>query len=185
MKGYIYRLYGGADPSKGWIFNDPIFSKKRSSLGACVPNVRRSVGLGDWVFCISGRVDGLQPFVVGGFKVDEKITALQAFRKYPEFRLSTAENGQVIGNIIVDGRGQHHPLDDHDKFEMRVQNYLVGTESLQVRADNVERARAETVPALARIFEKPANRSFDIVPRWRRLNEVQVDEMRDWLRSLA
>jgi hypothetical protein len=151
MKGYIYRLYRGADPAKGWTFNDPIFGKT-PTLGACVPNLRRAVEAGDWVFAISGRVDGYVPYVVGGFEVRRKIDALQAFREFPEYRLEKAENGQILGNIIVNSKGEHHKLDDHSGFKKRLENYLVGGRSLHVKAPaKIEAAREQTLPALARI----------------------------------
>ena len=131
MKGYIYRLHAGADPIKGWIYNDPIFGSP-PSLGACVPNIRRAVEKGDWIFAISGRVVGHQPYVVGGFQIQEKINALQAYRKLPQYRLERSDSGQVIGNIIVTSKGEHHSLDDHDGFKKRIENYLVGVASLYV-----------------------------------------------------
>ena len=184
MKGYIYRLYAGSDPADGWVFNDPIFGSP-PTLGACVPNVRENVQVGDWVFCISGRTKAYQPFVVGGFRVDEKIDALQAYGRFPQYRLVQNER-QVTGNIIVNERGEHHPLDDHSGFDRRIKNYLVGGESVQLRqAPEIEKGRNETVSVLSRIFRKPANRSFDVVPRWRRMDSGQVNEMKDWLRSLT
>ena len=185
MKGYIYRLYAGADPVRGWVFNDPIFGQP-PTLGACVPNVRRSVERGDWVFCISGRVQSHQPYIVGGFQVEEKITALQAFRRYPDYRLARLNNGQVAGNVIVDGHGKHHALDDHQGFEKRVKNYLVGGTSYHVTSpESIERAREETLPVLSRIFEKPGNRSYDIVPRMRKMDEKQISAMTSWLADLV
>jgi hypothetical protein len=184
MKGYIYRLYKGADPSEGWIFNDPIFGSP-PTLGACVPNIRRVVEPDDWVFCISGRVPGYVPYVVGGFRVQEKINALEAHKRFPQYRLHKGQNGQVLGNVIVDSAGSHHPLDDHSNFESRLDNYLVGADEVCVSSENVERAREETLPTLSDIFKKPGNRSYDIVPRLRKLDENQVEHMRDWLADLS
>jgi hypothetical protein len=185
MKGYIYRLHQGADPVKGWIFNDPIFGSP-PTLGACVPNLRSSVERGDWVFCISGRVATHQPFVVGGFQVERKITALQAYRRFPQYRLQRSPGGQVLGNIIVDGSGGHHPLDNHDGFQKRVQNYLVGGKTVHVQTEEqIQRAREQTLGTLSRVFQRPGNRSFDIVPRWRRMDERQVEDLRTWLESLV
>jgi Nucleotide modification associated domain 2 len=185
MKGYIYRLYRGADPAKGWTFNDPIFGSP-PTLGACVPNIRRAVEVGDWVFAISGKAEGYRPYVVGGFQVAKKIDALQAYKQLPNYRLERAENGQVLGNIIVDSKGQHHKLDDHDGFKARLKNYLVGGASLHVKKpEHVEIARAETLPTLAKIFSKPGNRDFDIVPRWRKMDEEQIEDLKAWLAPLS
>src|SRR5690242_18327915 len=131
MKGYIYKLYAGADPSTGWVFNDPIFGEY-ATLGACMPNLRRFLDVGDWVFALSGRVAEKVPYVIGGFKVDEKLDALDAYARFPEYRLKKNESGQVTGNIIVDSKGNHDPLDDHDQFEKRRANYLVGKEAVAI-----------------------------------------------------
>jgi hypothetical protein len=185
MKGYIYRLHAGADPVKGWIYNDPIFGSP-PTLGACVPNIRRVIEQGDWVFAISGRVVGHQPYVVGGFQVQEKINALQAYRRLPQYRLERAEGGQVTGNIIVTSRGVHHSLDHHDGFEQRISNYLVGGASLYVsEPKKIEQARAETLPVLSDVFNKQGNRDFDIVPRHRKMDEDQINKLKKWLEPLA
>lgn len=185
MKGYIYRLYAGSDPAVGWVFNDPIFGSP-PTLGACVPNIRRSVEPGDWVFCISGRVDKLQPYVVGGFQVNEKLNALEAHRRFPQYHLTHSERGQVLGNVIVDQNGNQDSLDNHSSFERRVENYLVGGEQIHVSKEtSIAKARNETVPILSEVFKKPANRSFDVVPRWRKMDATQISSLSDWLRSLS
>src|SRR5690348_15731702 len=107
MKGYIYTMYEGADPGQGWTMNDPILDGK-PTLGACMPNIRRSVDEGDYIFVVSGRVKNIRQFVVGGFQVEEKISTLAAYRRFPENHLAV-ENGQVVGNIIIDQNGKQHP----------------------------------------------------------------------------
>lgn len=185
MKGYIYRLHAGADPVKGWIYNDPIFGSP-PTLGACVPNIRRVVERGDWIFAISGRVEGHQAYVVGGFQIEEKISALQAYRRLPQYRLQRAEGDQVTGNIIVDSRGKHHPLDHHDGFEKRISDYLVGGDMVYVSDPaQIEKARTQTLASLSDIFKKQGNRDFDIVPRHRKMNEDQVKQLREWLSPLT
>lgn len=185
MKGYIYKLYSGADPAKGWIFNDPIFGSP-PTLGACVPNIRRAVVPGDWVYAVSGSVQGQQPYVVGGFKVEEKIDALTAYRRFPENRLRLNDAGQVLGNVIVDQKGKQHKLDNHGGFQKRLQNYLVGSQKLEVKqTEHIERAREETLDVLSSVFGQKANRTSDIVTRWRRLDPDQIDQLNEWLRSLS
>lgn len=185
MKGYIYRLHAGADPAKGWIYNDPIFGTP-PTLGACVPNIRRVVERGDWIFCISGRVAKYQPYVVGGFQVQAKIDALQAFKMLPQYRLERAEDGQVLGNIIVNSKGEHHKLDHHDGFKKRIENYLVGGKMLYVSdPKSIEKARAETLPTLSAVFNKQGNRDFDIVPRHRKMDEDQINRLVEWLEPLS
>jgi hypothetical protein len=95
MKGYIYKLYAGADPSVGWTFNDPIFGKY-ATLGACMPNIRKFVDVGDWVFAISGKTPMVVPYVIGGFQVGEKIDALEAHARFPEYRLQKMKKGRSL-----------------------------------------------------------------------------------------
>lgn len=185
MKGYIYKLYKDADPATGWIFNDPIFGDP-PTLGACVPNVRRNVEIGDWVFCVSGRVQNFQPYIVGGFQIAEKITALQAYSRFPENRLKRAENGQVIGNVIVDDSGNQHTLDNHSNFKNRLENYLVGHNSNFIRKpESIKRAREESLGVLSKIYQKPSNRMSDVLARWRKLDEPQISQMNQWLETLT
>src|SRR4051812_17242371 len=96
MKGYIYTMYQGADPGNGWVMTDPIFGSK-PTLGACMPNVRRSVSVGDFIFSISGRVKNIQQFLVGGFAVEAKINALAALEIFPENMLRKEEDGTIRG----------------------------------------------------------------------------------------
>jgi hypothetical protein len=177
MKGYIYKLYKGADPYAGWTFNDPIFGRK-ASLGACMPNIRKAVEIGDWVFCISGKIPEQSPYIVGGFQVDEKISAIEANLKYPEFRLQKNEHGQIVGNIIVDDTGKHHPLDDHNNFEKRRENYILGKNKIYIESpQSVETSRRKTLQILEATFNKKANRLDDLVPRWRKLDQDQIQTL--------
>lgn len=185
MKGYIYTMYAGADPSRGWVMNDPVFVGS-PTLGACVPHIRRAVSVGDHVFVISGRVEGEPQFVVGGFEVAEKISALAAFRRFPENRLKIHENGQVVGNVIVDSRGRHHPLDEHENFERRIENYIVGRNPVVLEtAAQFKAAKDETADMLSDVFERRGTRVFDIIGRYRKMNETQVEQIRAWLKRLS
>ncbi len=185
MKGYIYTMYAGADPSRGWVMNDPTF-RKSPTLGACVPNIRRAVSVGDHIFVISGRIKDERQFVVGSFEVAEKINALAAYRRFPECRLKPHENGQVVGNIIVDSRGKHHPLDDHSNFEKRIENYIVGRNPLVLETPTqFKAAKEETLDLLSDVFERKGMRVFDIIGRYRKMNEGQVEQMRVWLKRLS
>lgn len=185
MKGYIYTMYAGADPSVGWVMNDPIFSKA-PTLGACVPHIRRAVSIGDHIFVVSGRVPGQRQFVVGEFEVAEKINALAAYRRFPQNRLRPRESGQVLGNIIVDGHGKHHPLDDHTNFEARIENYVIGRQPIVLETPAQFRsAKEETIDMLSEVFQKKGHRVFDIIGRYRKMDESQVEQVRNWLKRLA
>ena len=186
MKGYIYTMSSGYDAILGRHkhLNDPSFDKV-PTLGACMPNIRRLVSRGDHIFVVSGSVDGVQQYVVGGFEVDEKINALTAFERFPENRLRYLDDGSLHGNIIVDEKGKHHQLDDHDKFEMRIENYIVGRNPLSLsKIDEIERARQESLPFLQKTFRTRGDTVFSVLGRWRRMNEHQVEEMNVWLRSM-
>jgi hypothetical protein len=185
MSAYIYTLYEKADPSRGWIMNDPIFEGSRPTLGACVPNLRSAVRQGDWIFAVSGRMKGEKQFVVGGFKVVEKIDQLAAYDRFPENRLRRAENGQLVGNVIVDANGEQHPEDTHDNFANRIKNYLVGGEPVFLTEPKAfEIAKEETLPVLSRILGKEGARVFDLIGRQRKLTDEQSEELRSWLESV-
>lgn len=184
MAGYIYTSYQNADPDRGWIMNDPILAQT-PTLGACVPNIRRAIKLGDWVFTVSGRVSGAQQYVVGGFQVTEKIDQLAAYERFPENRVRKAENGQVLGNVIINADGTQSKDDNHTNFERRIENYLVGSNPIMLDQPNdVERARQETLGVLSKIFNKDGNRVFDIVARHRKMDDNQVTQLREWLESV-
>ena len=186
MKGYIYTMYQGADPGRGWIMNDPDIYSATPSLGACVPNVRRNVEVGDYIFVVSGRSSGVRQFVVGGFKVAEKIDALAAFERFPEKRIALHDSGQIVGNVIVDKDGQQNPLDYHGNFERRVENYIVGRDPLAFQSDGeIESSRQGSLPALRNIFDREAAESiFQVIGRWRKMDEAQIEQLLDWIKKI-
>jgi hypothetical protein len=184
VKGYIYPMFAGADPEQGWHMTDPIFTKV-PTIGACMPNIRRVVVPGDYIFVISGRVPRVRQYVVGGFKVAEKIGALAALKRFPENRMRKLENGSVSGNIIVNDDGTQNPLDYHSNFEKRVTNYIVGKDPVTLsHPGEVELAREQTLEVLRRIFNEKGNQMSDIVARWRKLNPKQIEDMLVWLHDV-
>lgn len=186
MKGYIYTMYQGADPGAGWVMNDPDIYSATPTLGACVPNVRRAVDVGDYIFVVSGRVKSLRQFVVGGFQVEEKINALSAFDRFPEKRLKRdGDTGQTIGNIIVDRDGGQSVYDDHDNFDRRIENYIVGRNPEAFKkTEEIESARDESLGVLKKVFQvEDALRIHDVIGRWRRLDENQIRTILDWIRK--
>lgn len=185
MKGYIYIMSTGCDPVHGWPMNDPIL-RGQPTLGACMPNVRRLVKQGDYIYVITGSVPNVQQYVVGGFQVDEKINALEAFERFPRYRLREDKEGNVLGNIIVDEKGEHHPLDHHDKFEERIENYIVGKNPIEISSPpHIERARRETLPLIQRLFNaRGTPRLINAMGRWRRLGPTQIEELNAWLNQM-
>jgi hypothetical protein len=184
MKGYIYISANGTDPALRNNLNDPIFTRI-PTLGACMPNLRRFVTRGDFIFVVSGKTAGVRQYVVGGFRVNEKIHALAAYERFPENRLQTLPDGHVMGNIIVRADGTQHPLDRHDPgtFESRLENYLVGSMPVALSTEReVQLGREQTLGNLSSILRRaPGNRVIDVMGRCSKLDEGQVRQMLDWL----
>lgn len=187
MKGYVYITGQGADPGLRDNLNDPIFSRV-PTLGACMPNIRRFVERGDWIFVVSGKTPQVQQYVVGGLRVAEKIDALAAYRRFPQNRLAVGEDGSKSGNIICNENGEQDPLDDHsqDTFERRLENYIVGDQSVVLTTEQqVQRGREQTLGKLSEILQRPRrNRVIDVMGRMSKLSEPQVRDMLDWLEGI-
>src|SRR5262245_13311732 len=127
MVGKIYIESTGYDPELGKAINDPHLGP-RPTLGACRPDIRKQLKVGDHIFVVSGKVRGAEQFIMGGFEIEEKIHATEAYLRFPELRMREKDDGKVTGNIIVDGLGRHHPLDTHtpESFDRRAENYVIG-----------------------------------------------------------
>ena len=186
MIGKIFITRSGYDPERGKHVKDPHLDGT-PTLGACRPDIRRQLQIGDHIFAISGKIDGFEQFVMGGFEIASKITAAEAFRLLPDQRLRQLDDGQLTGNIIVNARGEQHKLDRHDAFERRIQNYVIGKNLLAVRTPNeILLGRKETVEALGDILERKGRSPIDVVTRFgTRLTEKQVLRLREWLSSIA
>lgn len=185
MKGYIYTMFQGADPGIGWHQTDPIF-RPVATMGACMPNIRRAVDIEDFIFAVSGRVKSHKQFVVGGFQVAEKINALAAYERFPEYRQMKIEDGTLRGNIIVDANGLRSKVDYHSgSLESRIENYVIGKNPVEIAAPKaIEIAREETVNVLSDIFEKGGKTPYEIMGRWRKLNDRQIAKLIDWMNSV-
>lgn len=180
-KGYIYTMFKGADPDQGWVLTDPIFGPV-PTLGGCMPNIRRVVQKGDYIFVVSGRVEGVKQYLVGGFEVDKKIDALSAYKRFPANRQRQVKDGTLRGNIIVQADGTQSPVDYHSNFETRVENYIIGTNPLVIETpQEAAIARDETLKVLSEIFKQKGARVGDILSRWRRLDPTQIDRLREWI----
>ena len=180
MKGYIYTMFKGADPSQGWNLTDPIYGRV-PTLGACMPNIRRLVERGDFIFTISGQVVGVSQYIVGGFEVEEKISALAAFKRLPANRQKKLSDGSLQGNIIVGKDGKQLGTDYHSNFEKRVENYVIGKNPIVIESpQEVEIARAETTNILANVFQiKKSQKPSDMIGRWRKLDGEQIELLRE------
>lgn len=186
MKGYIYITSTGADPALRNNLNDPVFGED-PSLGACMPNIRRFVEQGDYIFVVSGRTPGVQQYVIGGMQVGEKISTLEAYARFPKNRLRLGNDGLVKGNIIVDADGSQHRLDTHksDTFESRIKNFIVGSNPVSLESDaEVALGRKESLNKLSDLFGKRGNRPIDIFGRWSKLDAMQVNDVVGWLEGI-
>jgi hypothetical protein len=187
MKGYIYITGTGADPWLRRGFADPTFGSP-PTLGPCMPNIRRAVAIGDWIFIVSGRIPGAPQYIIGGLQVAEKIHAFDAYTRLPKNRLRIDDHGHVMGNIIVQADGSHDPLDWHSdhRFEQRVKNFIIGGGAVVLSTrEEVELGRRKTLPILAQIMGRPnATRVIDAMGRVSRLSEAQVEVLLDWFGSI-
>ena len=186
MVGKIFITRTGYDPQVGKHVKDPYLDGKRATLGGCRPDVRRKLQVGDHIFVISGKVPGHQQFVMCGFEIADKITAMDAFRMFPDLRLRKRPDGQLTGNVIVAANGEQHELDDHTGFDRRVNNYVVGTDVLALLTDEeIGAGREQTLPFLQDVLHRHGKTVFEVISRFGRdLTEQQVLELRRWLEEL-
>jgi hypothetical protein len=185
MFGKIIITRSGYDPEKGKHIKDPYLGDT-PSIGACRPDVRSRIQIGGHLFVISGRVQEVPQVVLGGFQVAEKISAMEAFRRFPEQRLRARTDGQLDGNIIVDSSGKQHRLDDHSNFDRRVKDYIVGANPVVlVTPRELQLGREQTLQALREILKQRGARPIDIVGRWGRdLTEEEAERLRNWLLAI-
>lgn len=183
-KGLIFITSHGYDPDKGRHVKDPYLGNT-PTFGGCMPNVRKQAQIGDSIFVISGKIKDHSQYVIGGFDVAEKIHANEAYQRFPEHHLMKRTDGELTGNIIVDGTGEPHFLDNHDNFEKRLDNYIVGKNPIMLsESAEIEKAREGTLEILKSLFNKDGKMPRDIVGRMRHLNEEQVEKLKAWLKSL-
>ena len=152
-----------------------------------MPNIRRLVVPGDFIFVVTGKVPQVQQYVVGGLRVEEKISMLAAYTRFPENRLHRDAEGRVQGNVIVTADGAQHPLDHHsaDTFANRVKNFIVGSDPVALESEReVELGRAQTLPKLSEVLGKRGNRVIDVMSRWAKVDEAQVRHLLGWLQGI-
>jgi hypothetical protein len=185
MVGRIFITRSGYDPEKGRHVKDPYLGPV-PTLGACRPDLRKRLQEGDHIFVISGRVLAHNQFVMGGFEVAAKISAQEAYTRFPELRLSQRPDGQLTGNIIVNGNGEQHELDDHNSFTTRIRNYIIGASPLILETSKeVALGREQTLAILRETLRRKGKTPIEVVGRWgSQLTERQVGELREWLSTL-
>lgn len=180
MIGKIFVTGSGCDPVEGKHIKDPYLGPK-PSLGACRPDIRKRLQKGDQVFVVSGKVRGVAQVILGGFEVAEKISAIEAYERFPEQRLRQLPDGQVTGNVIVNAKGEQHVLDHHDTntFDRRIEDYLVGTNPIALLTpEEIAMGRLWTLEILRDVFEKKGDSVREIIGRASNMTEKQVYKLR-------
>src|SRR5260370_15886890 len=185
MVGKIFITRSGYDPQLGKHVKDPYLGPC-PTLGACRPDIRRQLEKGDHIFVISGRIPNVNQFVMGGFEIESKIPAIEAYRLFPDLRLHRLQDGQLTGNIIVTGDGRQHELYDHSSFAQRIKNYLIGTNPISLETPpDIDEGSKQTLDALHDILHKKGSSPFDVVGRFGiRLTDKQVLQLREWLEAV-
>uniref|UniRef100_UPI003A929238 hypothetical protein n=1 Tax=Gelidibacter japonicus TaxID=1962232 RepID=UPI003A929238 len=132
----------------------------------------------------SGRAKGVQQYIVGGFQVKEKINAMLARDRFPQYQQTVQPDGTLSGNIIVDKNGQQNSFDYHSgDFEKRIENYIIGRNPVYFDKEaEIEKARGnETLDILSDLFNKKGDKPHQIIGRWRRMDEKQIKKLLDWM----
>ena len=184
MIGKIIVTSSGYDPEKGKHIKDPYLGPN-PSLGACRPDIREKLQVGDHIFLVSGKVRNTAQIVLGGFEVAEKISAMEAYDRFPEQRLKRLPDGQVSGNVIVDAYGNQHELDHHDDFAQRIDNYLGGTNPIALATtEEFAEGRRLTLEILRDVFARKGNSIRELIGRCRNLTEKQILKLRELLEAV-
>ena len=187
MVGKIFITRSGYDPQLGKHVKDPYLSEN-PTMGACRPDIRKQLKVGDHVFTISGKLKNINQFVMGGFSIAEKISVEEAGKRFPEQRLHALGDGQLTGNIVVDSDGKQHGLDTHKSvtFADRIQNYVVGANPITLTTPGeISLCRQETLEALQEILGKKGASPFAVVGHYgSSLSERQVSRLREWLAEI-
>lgn len=184
MIGKIFVTSSGYDPEKGKQIKDPYLGPT-PSLGACRPDIRERLEKGDHIFVVSGKVRNFDQVVLGGFQIAEKISAIDAYHRFPEQRLILLPNGQVSGNVIVDASGNQHELDHHNQFARRIKNYVVGESPIAlVTPAEISEGRLMTLEILREVFDRKGDSIREIMGRCRNLTEKQILKLRSLLNAV-
>lgn len=185
-KGYIF-VSPGSDPGIGRPLADPIFART-TTMGMCRPDLRRQVRKGDSLFVLSGKLEGVQQYLIGGLSVGAQLDALAALAQFPDNGLKELKDGTKSGNIIVTAAGERSPLDHHSakSFKQRIKNFIVAEKAVYLQAEKeIELGRQRTLDILRNVFDKPKAESVHkLIYRGRVLNEKQIAMLVEALESI-
>lgn len=178
MIGKIYVMSSGYDPEKGKHVNDPYLGPN-PTLGACRPDIREKLQTGDQIFVVSGKVRNIDQVILGGFEIAEKISAIEAYERYPAQRLRLLSDGQITGNVIVTADGKQHELDHHNQFARRIQNYIVGRDAIALSSrEELAEGRRQTLDILREVFLRNGKSIVEVIGRCSNLNAEQITKLR-------
>ena len=185
MSGKIFITRHGYDPQKGGYIKDPCLDGI-PKMGACHPDIRKKLNVGDSIFVVSGKVRGFDQFIIGCFDIQEKITMQEAYKRFPEQRLHVRYDGQLAGNVIINEDGTQHSLDNHKNFEGRLSDYVIGENKIVLESEEeIETGREQTLGVLSNIFYRTGKKPIDILTRGaRNLDPNQVQRLKNWLHSV-
>lgn len=195
MKGRIYisgafttvsrsKCGGG----KGWMDNDPHFWEQPPTWGICRTDYRRVLQEGDYIFFVLPKKSQLPQMVYGYFKIQEKISHLEAFHR-PDLRANRMGNKNPNGNIIVDAKGYYNKYDKgvhRSRFEEIRQYYVIGDgeESEFLSEDKIKRLAPDFLDMLNKIFETDKSLIYGVISRGgRRMTAEQVNTLLTWIKS--
>mgnify|MGYP001062263305 CR=1 FL=1 len=186
MKAKIFITSTGYDPEKGKQVKDPYLGPC-PTLGACRPDIRKQLQKGDEIYVVSGKIAAASQYVIGGFAIEEKISADEAYLRFPEHRLIRGEDGQISGNVIIDSSGKQHALDHHKSknFDRRIENYVIGTNPIVLSTPvEIAEGRRLTLEILQDVFQKKGDSVWKIIGRCSNLTEKQAEKLRAHLNEV-
>jgi hypothetical protein len=184
MKAKIFVTSSGYDPDKGKHVKDPYLGP-RPTLGACRPDIRKQLQKGDEIYVVSGKIATASQYVIGGFAIEEKISAIEAYLRFPKHRLIRGDDGQISGNVIVDSSGKQHELDHHKNFDRRIENYVIGTNPIVLLTPaEIAEGRRLTLEILQDVFQKKGDSVRKIIGRCSNLTEKQAEKLRSHLNEV-
>jgi hypothetical protein len=126
--------------------------------------------------------------ILGWLKVVEKISHLEAFHR-PELVSKRMGNKNPNGNIIVDAQGEYNRFDGgvhKSKFDLIKFDYVIGSnaDSRMLSDQEIRRLAPEFLTTLGSIIGVNGSTAFDIIARkGRRLDEIQVERLLEWLKT--
>ena len=94
--------------------------------------------------------------------------------------------GNSLAILFLTMKGCSIELDNHNNFENRIKNYIIGKNRVVLETDDeIERGRKETMEALQDIIQKKGDSPIKVVGRWgSQIDEKQIIDLRNWLSSI-